>query len=218
VLAGRDAHPRVSDLLAVSERVFLAATSGGLLRSGDRGATWQRAVLGSSAAVSALAAAPVSGRLLASTALGVHESVDLGASWTRVSPPLDLAPLQSMAFRTGDERVVYATTPRGLLRSDDAGRNWMRLAGGLPTSDIAALALHPDGRTLYAAGYGTAELFRSDDGGDSWRTLATEGLAASRILLLAVDPGRPERLLAAGASGGLHLLAPPGAGVPAGSR
>jgi photosystem II stability/assembly factor-like uncharacterized protein len=218
VVAGRDTHPRVSDLQVVSERVFLAATSGGLLRSADRGQSWQRVVLGAAAPVTALAAAPQSGRLLAATALGVHESDDLGASWTRVSPPLALAPLQSMAFRPGDERVVYATTPRGLLRSDDAGRNWMRMAGGLPTSDIAALALHPDGRTLYAAGYGTAELFRSEDGGDTWITVPTEGLAASRILLLAVDPGRPERLLAAGASGGLHLLAPPGHSAPAASR
>ena len=216
VLAGRDAHPRVSDLLAVSERVFLAATSGGLLRSTDRGERWQRVVLGASTPVTALAASPQGGNLLASTALGVHESADLGESWSRVTAPLAFPSLQSMAFGPGDGRVVYATTQRGLLRSDDAGRNWARLAS-LPTIDIAALALHPDGRTLYAAGYGTAELFRSDDGGDSWRAVPTEGLAASRILLLAVDPARPERLLAAGASGGLHLLAPPQPAVPAGS-
>jgi photosystem II stability/assembly factor-like uncharacterized protein len=165
--------------------------------------------------VTALVASPA-GRVLAATALGVHESSDLGASWSRVSPPLSMPSLQSMAFRPGDERVVYATTARGLLRSDDAGRNWARLMG-LPTIDIAALALHPDGRTLYAAGYRAAALFRSEDGGDSWRALPTEGLAASRILLLAVDPSRPERLLAAGASGGLHLLAPPQPVAPAGS-
>jgi photosystem II stability/assembly factor-like uncharacterized protein len=209
-LGEQDLHPRVNDLLAFSEREFLAATSRGLLRSVDRGASWRRVVLGDAAQVTALAASrPGGARVLASTPFGLHESVDLGASWTPISRALSMPPIQALAFQPGDERVVYATTARGLLRSEDGGRSWARLAGGLPTGDIAGLALHPDGRTLYAAGYAGAGLFRSDDAGESWRPLPTEGLASDRILLLAVDPAAPERLLAAGPSGGLHLLASP---------
>lgn len=217
---GRDLHPRVTDLLTVSEGVFLAATSGGLLRSVDRGESWVRILLGNAAQVSALAASsPGARRMLASTPLGVHESADFGATWSPVSRSLSVPSIQALAFRPGDERVVFATTSRGLLRSEDGGRSWARLAGGLPISDIAGLALHPDGRTLYAAGYGAVALFRSDDGGENWRQLSTEGLASSRILLLAVDPAAPDRLLAGGASGGLHLLAAPrGPALPAGAR
>jgi photosystem II stability/assembly factor-like uncharacterized protein len=157
--------------------------------------------------------------VLAATPFGVYASADLGARWAPVSGPLSAPPIQTLAFRPGDERVVFASTQRGLLRSDDGGRTWARLGGGLPSGDIGGLALHPDGRTLYAAGYAEHGLFRSDDSGETWRPIETEGLAASRILLLAVDPSAPERLLAGGASGGLHLLAPPQTtAIPAGAR
>ena len=207
-VAGLDVHPRVADLAASSERVLLAATSAGLLRSADRGQSWTRLALGSAAAVSALAVAPTDPRLLlASTPLGLHESLDAGASWTQISQALAGPSIHSLAFRPGDDRIVFATTPRGLLRSDDRGRTWARLTG-LPRTDIASLALHPDGRTLYAADYSAGELYRSDDGGDSWGRFTVDGLVSKQVWTLAIDPITPERVLAAGTSGGLHLLAP----------
>ncbi len=214
-VGGMDPHPRVADLAAAAERVFLAATSAGLLRSIDRGKSWTRPPMGPAAAVSALAAAPGDPRLLlASTPLGLYESLDAGASWTQVSQALAGPQIHSLAFGPAGDRVVFATTQRGLLRSDDRGRTWARLTG-LPRSDIAGLALHPNGRTVYASDCSAGGLYRSDDGGDSWRPFEADGLPSNRLWTLAVDPAAPGRVLAAGASGGLHLLALPRAATEA---
>ena len=41
-LHGIELHPRVADLLAVDDRILVAATSDGLLRSADRGEHWEK--------------------------------------------------------------------------------------------------------------------------------------------------------------------------------
>lgn len=213
---GIELHPRVADLLAVDDRILLAATSAGLLRSVDRGGSWSRHSLGAAQAVAALAASPADPRvLLASTPLGLHESLDAGASWSPVSQALAGPPIHSLAFQPGADRVVFATTSRGLLRSDDRGRLWSRVQGGLPRTIVAGLALHPDGRTLYAADYAAGGLYRSDDAGDSWRPFPGDGLVSDRVWLLAIDPAMPDRVLAAAPTGGLHRLIPPAAGPAA---
>src|SRR4030095_10471440 len=57
VIADLDVHPRVNDVTALSDRVFLAATSAGLLRTNDGGETWRRPSVWLSGPVAALAAA-----------------------------------------------------------------------------------------------------------------------------------------------------------------
>ena len=44
--------------------------------------------------------------------------------------------------------------------------------------------------------------------GETWDAVPTDGLATTRIWALALDPGRPERVLAATPSGGLHEWRP----------
>lgn len=221
-LGGIELHPRVADLLAVGDRVFVAATSDGLLRSVDGGESWSRHDLGAAQAVAALASSPVDPRLLlASTPLGLHESHDGGASWAPVSRALAGPPIRSLAFRPGDDRVVFATTSRGLLRSDDRGRHWARVESGLPRTVVSGLALHPDGRTMYAADYEAGGLYRSDDAGDSWRPFSADGLASDRVWLLAISPAAPDLVLAAAPTGGLYRLSPPSAAphpAPAASK
>jgi hypothetical protein len=61
-----------------------------------------------------------------------------------------------------------------------------------------------DGRTVYASEFTQGGLWRSEDAGETWAAVPTEGLATTRIWTLAVDPESPGRLLAATPSGGLH--------------
>jgi hypothetical protein len=68
--------------------------------------------------------------------------------------------------------------------------------------------VNPDGRTLYVSDFTWGGVFRSADAGRSWQRMPTDGLASDHVWALGVDPEAPERLLAAAAAGGLHLLVP----------
>jgi photosystem II stability/assembly factor-like uncharacterized protein len=212
VVDGVDAHPRVTDVVAVSPRKVLAATSKGLLRTADGGRTWQRTPLGISQEVSTLVVSPNDGNLVvAATPLGIFRSTDGGDVWAQISSGLGNAQVHAVAFVPSDDRVLFAATPQGLFRSADQGVTWGRATGGIPWTDITGLTVHPDGRTMYASDFSHGGVFRSVDAGTTWERMPSEGLASERIWTLAVDPASPERLLAASPTGGLHLMIPPAA-------
>jgi photosystem II stability/assembly factor-like uncharacterized protein len=204
---GVDLHPHVTDVLALEPGLFLAATSQGLLRSTDGGGRWQSQRLGVLRTVERIAASsgpePVA---LATTPTGFFESRDRGASWTPVAGRIGDARVHALAYLPGSDRIVFAATSRGLFRSEDGGRGWWPRGGGLPLLDITGLAVA--GRTVYASEFTQGGLWRSDDAGETWEAVPTNGLATTRIWTLAVDPERPQRVLAATASGGLHEWRP----------
>src|SRR4030095_11894045 len=131
---------------------------------------------------------------------GVYESTDGGSSWIRVlagdnstTGAVDLAidpmnPNRVFAamwdhLREPDLRT-YGGVGSGVYRSIDGGTTWLRLTNGLPASSatigrigIALAASNPN--RLYAIVIQTSGLFqgfyRSDDGGDSWLRLPTDG-------------------------------------------
>ena len=210
LVGGVDLHPRVTDVVALSDQVLLAASLQGILRSVDGCATWRRPSLGMWGPASSLA---VSGRtlglVLASTPLGFFKSVDGGDRWVLVSRGLGPTEAHTIAFVASDDRMVYATSTRGLFRSKDQGATWSQVTGGIPFSDITGLAIRPDGRTLYASDFTWGGIFRSQNGGETWERLSAEGLVSDRVWTLSVDPTAPDRVLVASPSGGLHMLAPP---------
>jgi photosystem II stability/assembly factor-like uncharacterized protein len=209
----------VNEVVALSDRIFLAATSSGLLRSPDGGDHWERCALGLGLTVLSVAAStPTPSVALAATPLGFYRSLDAGASWTQISSGLGETNVHSLAFLPGNDRVVFATTPRGLLRSPDQGQTWLRRGGGLPLLDITGLAFHPDGRILYASDFTRGGIYLSEDGGETWRAFSSEGLLSDQVWALAVDPASPGRLLAAARNGGLHEWRAPEAADAAGSR
>jgi photosystem II stability/assembly factor-like uncharacterized protein len=209
VIADLDVHPRVTDVTALSDRVFLAGTSAGLLRTSDGGETWRRPSVWLSGPVAALAAsARQPGVMMAATPMAFFRSRDGGETWTAVSRSMG-ADTHGLAILPGNDRVVFASTGAGLYRSADQGQTWTRCARGIPFSDITGLAAHPDGRTLYASDFTWGGVFRSQDGGDSWERLPTTGLVTDRVWTVGVDPAAPDRVMAASPAGGLHIFVPP---------
>ena len=216
IVDGADVHPRVTDVVAITTRKVLAATSKGLLRTADGGRTWQRMPLGISEQISALAVSPGdSGLVVAATALGVFRSTDGGDTWAQVSSGLGDVLVHSIAFVASRPGFLYAATPKGLFQSADQGVSWERATGGIPWGDITGLAVHPDGRTIYASDFQHGGIFRSIDAGATWERMPTEGLASERIWTVAVDPSSADRVLAASPTGGVHLLLPPAPPVAA---
>jgi photosystem II stability/assembly factor-like uncharacterized protein len=210
IVNGVDAHPRVVDVVALSPRKVLAATSKGLLRTVDGGRTWQRTPLGISEQISTLVVSPNDASLVvAATPLGFFRSTDGGDTWAQISSGLGDVQVHTVAFVPSDDRIIFAATPQGLFRSGDQGVTWGRATGGIPWADITGLAIHPDGRTFYASDFSRGGIFRSIDAGTTWERISGEGLASERIWTLAVDPAAPDRLLAASPTGGLHLMLPP---------
>src|SRR5262245_50068889 len=149
VVGGIDLHPRVTDLVALTDQVFLAASPQGILRSADGGAIWRRPTLGMWGPATSFAVSSRSlGLVLAATPLGFFKSVDGGDRWVLVSRGLGAAEAHSIAFVPSDDRLVYATSPKGLFRSKDQGATWSQVTGGIPFTDITGLAVGGDGRTL----------------------------------------------------------------------
>jgi photosystem II stability/assembly factor-like uncharacterized protein len=201
--AGSELHPRVAGALSPSPGVLLVATDKGLLRSSDGGRAWTVQPLGSARLVTALSEL-AEGLILAATPLAVYRSEDQGVTWRFHS---DGPPMRSLSLVQSprDRLLLLAGTAGGLYRSTDEGRTWSA-CWGLPQSDITGLAFHSDGRSVYAADFARGGLFRSDDTGVSWRAFSTDGLRPDRVWSVVVDDGEA-RLIAATASGGLHVYA-----------
>jgi hypothetical protein len=103
-------------------------------------------------------------RLYAATGTGVTRVADDGGGWT-VELALEGSGAQCVAAR--GELVLAGTRGGGLWLSRDGGERWE--SADLTERDAFAVAVGPDG-ALYA-GFEPSRLFRSDDGGRSWRPL-----------------------------------------------
>lgn len=200
---------RVTGLIAPAPGHLVAVTSKGVIRTEDGGRSWSPPALAPPHEVTALAASSRNPDVMvAATRLGFFRSADRGRSWAPVTPGLRGARPHAIAFMPSGDRILLATTTRGLFRSEDQGATWHRVNGGIPHSDLTGLAIHPDGRTVYASEFSHGGVFRSLDAGATWKRVPIEGLACERVWALGLDPAAPERLVAAAAAGGLHLLGP----------
>lgn len=215
ILDDREAHPRVIELLALSPGHLLAATSQGVIASSDEGWTWTQPDLERADQVFGLAVSPDNrDRVVAATQSGFFRSSDGGVTWAPVSTRLPGVTPHSLMFMPSDDRVLFATTTGGLFRSNDQGSTWRRVTGGIPRSDLAGIAVHPDGHTIYVSDFNWGGIFRSVDGGAKWERLPAGDLPSDRVWTLGLDPEAPERVLASTA-GGLYLLSPGSTGKDA---
>lgn len=131
-----------------------AATSLGVYRSDDRGATWQAFNTGLSAKLDVFTVQPASisggasGLVFAGTSQGFLRSTDNGAHWTESLQSLAQTQVRAVMVDFRTPTVVFVGTDVGVLRSDDSGQNWSGIASGLPRDQpVYAIEL---GATDYA--------------------------------------------------------------------
>jgi photosystem II stability/assembly factor-like uncharacterized protein len=160
-----------------------------LQRSVDHGASW-------TAASGTLASPFISGFGARGDSLVLYRSgfqsntyvsSDGGASWQEQGPGVGERDAFSMLLADDQGQRIYALVDEeGFYRSDDGGKTWAKKSEGLPTQSggptvyIAAqtLAMHPSKPNTLLLGTGNTGaantgkgIFRSDDGGDSWKAV-----------------------------------------------
>jgi hypothetical protein len=159
-LAGFD-----SIMLAGTFHLSTPATSGGIFRSTDGGATWTKTALNS---VSASTFASNGTFLFAGTDKGVYRSADDGLTWTIVNSGF---PTASVSGLVADGATVYAGTKgKGVFNSIDNGDHWLALNDGLTDQNV---------RTLASNGY---VLFAGTSGG-LWKLTVKTPVSPPRDLL-----------------------------------
>jgi len=208
LLEGQDVRCLVADLLDPNA-VYAGMQGNGVLRSEDRGKTWQAAGL-SGKIVKALAVSPhARGTIYAGTKSPplMFVSRDGGLTWTELEafrhirgrrlwfspaePPFT-AYVQAIALSPTDPNVIDVGIEFGaVVRSEDGGRSW---SGHRPGAlrDCHSMTFHAkNGDWIYEAGGTGAGVSVSRDSGRTWRQSKT-GLDRNYGWACAADPARPE--------------------------
>lgn len=166
--------------------VWASVEIGGIYRSRDRGQTWTLHGQGLvSADVHGLAVVhkPDGSRVVfATTNQGLHRSEDQGEHWQFQAVPSYWPYARAIVPRADDSGVLFLTNGNGppgndgrLLRSRDHGTTWEIVAlPGEVNSTIWCVATHPADPMLVFTCSHLGQLFRSDDGGETWARLPQE--------------------------------------------
>jgi photosystem II stability/assembly factor-like uncharacterized protein len=175
-------------------RVWVGLEVDGVRRSADGGETWTKVngQIPNPDVHSVLVVAGPPRAVFTVVNDDVWRSIDDGATWqpARAREVFPWHYPRSIAVKPDDAKTVFLTlgdsTPGRVgtvMRSRDAGATWQNL--GLPVQPNSAMwtvsmpAAAPD-TVLAASRYGY--LYRSDDGGDSWRKLWREFGEVSAVL------------------------------------
>jgi len=220
----------------------------GVYKSTDGGATWTHLGLTETGRIGRIVIHPTNPDIVFVCALGrttgpqqergVYRTTDGGKTWQRVLFVNPNTGCSGLAMDAHDPNVLFAGTWQvvmhtwamlsggpgsGVYVSRDGGTRWTRLTSGLPTPPVGKIdvAIAPsDSKRVYAliqtAGQGS--LWRSDDGGTSWKVVSWDRRLIGRAgyyIRLAVNPKNGDEVMVANSSfhrstdGGLTFPSPP---------
>lgn len=188
---------------------ILLATSTGLFRSADAGASWSPVndlpvISGIKAEVSSILFDPKTpDHIYLGTTRGVYKSLNGGQSFQYASLGLSNRAIAAIVADPVNPATLYAATANGVFKSANSGETWIGFSSGIFPLDIRSIAIDSvNPATLYA---GTAQgAYKTTNGGTSWTAINT-GLGtpsnAPSIPVLAIDPSNPQILYAAASTG-----------------
>lgn len=125
---------------------------------------------------------------------GLWHSPDAGTSWTRHRAPFPLnSRIQALVVHPGQPRTVFAGGDTGVFVSHDSGAGWERLGGQGDLPTIWSMAIDPVDPDIIFAGTRPAGVYRSVDGGRTWKRLDVDiarecMIGTPFVTALAVDP------------------------------
>jgi photosystem II stability/assembly factor-like uncharacterized protein len=186
------------------------STGDGIYKSTDAGKSWTHLGLRDAQQIGSIAVDPHDPNRVFVAALGhpygpneergVYRSTDGGQSWKKILYRDENTGAIQVTFDPSSPQVVYADLwagrqapweigssfdgpGSGLFKSTDGGDSWKELRMGLPTiaeglGRIGFAIAPSDSKRLYATVDATPPhggIYRSDDGGESWKLMNTEG-------------------------------------------
>jgi len=166
----------------------------GVWRSEDGGRTFDKHVRGlQTEDIHGLSVVYQDGQrwVFATTNGGLYSSLDSGLSWQERPFGSTTKYTRSIAERADHSGVLFMTNGNGppgstgrLLKSDDYGETWLDVGlPGEPNSTPWCIAVHPSDPNLVYTCTNLGQVYRSEDGGETWTQLRREfGEIRSMIL------------------------------------
>ena len=103
---------------------------------------------------------------------GLYRMSNNDGQWSLLTNGLPDAPaVRAIAVHPKTPEVVYAGTQDGPYRSGAHGDHWEKVNVGDHGLPVWSLLFHPRDPNVIFAGYESAEIYRSDDGGERWSQL-----------------------------------------------
>ncbi|HZT04511.1 MAG TPA: YCF48-related protein [Steroidobacteraceae bacterium] len=197
-------------------KTLLVATDGqAVLRSHDDGASWRRIKVDQDLefddTVRCLLPDPRAPQaVFAGAETGLFRSEDCGANWHRIDCALNSYAVWRLVADAGDPNIMYAGTgspSRAIFfRSNDGGRHWERTSLEMPPKCLGVsrprmltIAIDPEDAHDVWVGVEEGGLFRTRDGGDSWKRIDADtpgGVRNSDLHSVVILPGPPKTILA----------------------
>ncbi len=184
----------------------------GVFRSADAGETWvAKSTLLTAQGVKSLSGAKVykiftdpgdpKALYMGTRGQGLFYSYDNGDTWQE-SVAMAGKYIYALSVDPRDKCTIYVSDGAHIYKTTDCQRTWDTLfTEERTTQRFVALAVdNSDSKTIYGAELG-GDIFRSKDGGQSWRIIKRFGF---ELRDLAVDPFNPHRLYAAAYVQGLY--------------
>jgi photosystem II stability/assembly factor-like uncharacterized protein len=209
------------------------STGRGVYRTADAGGTWQFAGLYNAGQIGAVRIHPTNPNIVWVAAYGdifrpnsergIFKTIDGGKTWRKTLFVADSVGAMDVELQPGNPNVVYAWMNRterkpwtiisgsrvgGFYKSTNGGDSWTRITAGLPNEligkgNLAVTAANPSRIYALVEAKPGGGLYRSDDAGQTWQLLNSQGSLVQRpfyYTTLGADPTNAD-VVYAGAEG-----------------
>ena len=142
---------------------------------------------------------------------GLYRKAPGDDQWEELTNGLPQVPeVRVIAIHPLRPETVFAGTQDGLYRSGSRGDHWRRLNMPVTGSVVWSMLFRPHNPSVIYAGMAPAQIFRTQDGGDTWDALSSipgrDVMTMSfptRVIAMAADPIYPDEMYAALEVGGV---------------
>jgi len=191
----------------VNPELIYVATTSGVFKSPDGGASWipyseglPVAQIENFECLLALPSGPT--ELFLGTTLGLFKRDKNASAWEAINGVAKEAHIMALKLESKTRILFAGTVKQGLLQSRDGGQSWAPLRGKLEKRWVSDVVIDPRrSGILYASTRGDG-IFKSEDGGATWLERSA-GLPVKDLRRLALDPRHPEILFAGTTLNGL---------------